>query len=181
VEIEMMSITIRPFVEDLRKLFLPLAEAKKIALTCTVGAGVPEAVLSDELRLRQIISNLLANAIKFTESGSVTLSVQRDPNVTTGAPARILFAVTDTGIGIPAAAMGRLFKPYTQADPSIARKFGGSGLGLSISLHFAKLLGGRITVKSEEGKGSTFTLEIIAEASRGNSPPLSAAPSVSAS
>ncbi len=160
VELEPGPIVLKPFVENLQKLFMPLAEAKKIAFTCTIGAGVPDAILSDELRMRQIISNLLANAIKFTERGSVSLTVECEPGAT---PGRILFAVTDTGIGIPAAAMGRLFKPYTQADPSIARKFGGSGLGLSISLHFAKLLGGRITVKSEPDKGSTFTLEIVAQ------------------
>jgi len=157
VELEVAPIVLKSFVENLQKLFMPLAEAKKIALNISIDRDVPETIVSDELRLRQICSNLLANAIKFTASGSVSLNVSRDPSM----PDRFFFAVTDTGIGIPAAAMGRLFKPYSQADPSIARKFGGSGLGLSISLHFAKLLGGRITVKSEPEKGSTFTLEIV--------------------
>jgi len=159
VEVELAAIQVKPFIEDLQKLFRPLAETKKIAFTCEIGAGVPEMIQSDELRLRQIVSNLVANAIKFTDKGAVALTVEREP----GTPCRLFFAVKDTGIGIPAAAMGRLFKPYMQADPSIARKFGGSGLGLSISLHFAQLLGGRITVKSEQDKGSTFTLEIVAE------------------
>jgi signal transduction histidine kinase len=164
VELSMAPISVRTFVRDLQKLFLPLAEAKKIAFTCTVGEGVPQAILSDELHLRQIISNLLGNAIKFTASGSVTLTVEREPQQMAGSSCQLLFSVVDTGIGIPASAMGRLFKPYSQADPSIAQKFGGSGLGLSISLHFAKLLGGRIVVKSEPGKGSTFTLEIVVDA-----------------
>jgi len=164
VELELTTIRMQPFVEDLQKLFMPLAEAKKLDFTCNVGAGVPEAIRSDELRLRQIISNLLANAIKFTTQGSVTLTVEEETSAAPGSPCRILFAVKDTGIGIPAGSMGRLFKPYTQVDSSIARKFGGTGLGLSISLHFAKLLGGKITVKSEPDKGSTFTLEIVAEA-----------------
>ena len=158
VELELAPIALESFIENLQKLFQPLAEAKKIALTFFIHPDAPATIVSDELRLRQICSNLLANAIKFTNSGSVSLHVSEDPLT----PNRILFAVADTGIGIPAASMGRLFKPYSQADPSIARKFGGSGLGLSISLHFAKLLGGQITVKSEPDKGSTFTLEIMA-------------------
>ena len=162
VEIELTPILLKSFISNLQKLFLPLAGAKKIDLNCVINADVPEAIQCDELRLRQIISNLLANAIKFTNTGSVTLTVQREPSHTSSSSCRLLFAVADTGIGIPAAAMGRLFKPYQQADASIARKFGGSGLGLSISLHFAKLLGGNITVKSEPGNGSTFTLEIEA-------------------
>jgi len=161
VELELTPIVLKTFIENLQKLFLPLAEAKKIDLTFSIHADAPATIVSDELRLRQICSNLLANAIKFTGNGSVSLDVSEDPSM----PNRILFAVTDTGIGIPAASMGRLFKPYSQADPSIARKFGGSGLGLSISLHFAKLLGGQITVKSEPDRGSIFTLEIMAKPS----------------
>jgi len=164
VELELATIQVKPFVEDLQKLFMPLAETKKLAFSCSVGVGVPGAIRSDELRLRQIISNLLANAIKFTDKGAVTLIVEQEAEAAPGSPCRMLFAVKDTGIGIPAGAMGRLFKPYTQVDSSIARKFGGTGLGLSISLHFAKLLGGKITVKSEPDHGSTFTLEIMAEA-----------------
>jgi signal transduction histidine kinase len=163
VELEMTQITLKTFIEDLQKLFRPLAETKKINFDCEVGIGVPAVIVSDELRLRQIISNLLANAIKFTASGSVSLSVKLQSRASAGSPSHLLFVVEDTGIGIPAGSMSRLFKPYQQADASIARNFGGSGLGLSISLHFAKLLGGNITVKSEPGKGSTFTLEIEAK------------------
>jgi signal transduction histidine kinase/ABC-type nitrate/sulfonate/bicarbonate transport system substrate-binding protein len=163
VELELAEIRLQPLMEDLQRLFKPLAETKKLALICSMSADVPEVIVSDQLRLRQIISNLLANAIKFTDKGSVTLTVERDMDAGTGSACRLLFAVKDTGIGIPAAAMGKLFKPYSQVDSSIARKFGGSGLGLSISLHFANLLGGKITVKSEPDKGSTFTLEIMTE------------------
>jgi signal transduction histidine kinase len=163
VEIELSPIALKPLLDDVRALFLPLAESKKLAFNYTIEPEVPNEILSDNLRLRQIISNLLANAIKFTQTGSIELRVKRKRNEKADAPCRILFEVEDTGIGIPASAMGRLFKPYQQADPSIARNFGGSGLGLSISLHLAKLLGGEIMVKSELNRGSVFTLSILAE------------------
>jgi len=163
VAVELTPIQLKPFIHALLRLFRPLAETKNLAFSYTIEPNVPEEILTDELRLRQIISNLLANAIKFTSHGAVTLTIAVEPGANVGSPRRLHFAVADTGIGIPAAAMSRLFKPYQQADTSIARKFGGSGLGLSISLHFAKLLGGEITVKSEPGRGSTFTLEIEAE------------------
>ncbi len=158
VEIELTPISIRPLAQDLHRLFRPLAETKNVEVTCTIAPEVPETILSDELRLRQILSNLLANAIKFTSRGSVSLTVEQSE------AGKLLFVVKDTGIGIPASAMGRLFKPYQQADSSITKQFGGSGLGLSISLYLAKLLGGEIKVTSEVGRGSIFTLEIAAQA-----------------
>ena len=164
VEIELTPICIRPLAQDLHRLFRPLAETKNVEVTCTIAPEVPETILSDELRLRQILSNLLANAIKFTSRGSVSLTVEQSN------AGRLLFVVKDTGIGIPASAMGRLFKPYQQADSSITKQFGGSGLGLSISLYLAKLMGGEIKVTSEVGRGSTFTLEIAAQAINDRSP-----------
>ncbi|MCE0483703.1 MAG: ABC transporter substrate-binding protein [Methylacidiphilales bacterium] len=163
VEIDLTPIALKPFVNGLQKLFRPLAETKKLEFSTRIYADVPEEILGDELRLRQIVANLLANAIKFTVKGSVTLTVDWEPARTGGTKGRLIFVVEDTGIGIPAAALGRLFKPYQQADASIARKFGGSGLGLSISLHLAKLLGGEITVESEPDRGSTFRLIIAAQ------------------
>ncbi len=162
VEVELGLVPVKPFAEDLRRLFLPLAETKKLSLTCVVEPGVPDTIFSDGLRLRQILANLLANAIKFTTEGSVTLTV-RPVTPEKMDEVRLFFEVKDTGMGIPEEAQQRLFKPYQQADSSIARKFGGSGLGLSISLHLAKLLGGTITVQSRVGEGSTFRLEIAAE------------------
>ncbi len=162
VELETSPIEVKSFLEDIQRLFLPAAEIKKLALRCEIDPGMPEMIFSDALRLRQIISNLLANAIKFTESGSVTVTARRKPPGDQASGSRFLFSVQDTGIGIPAQALGRLFKPYQQADASIARKFGGSGLGLSISINLAQLLGGTITVASDPGRGSCFEVEIVA-------------------
>jgi signal transduction histidine kinase len=163
VEVEITSILMKPFIEEIHALFRPLAGSKNLVFNYVIEPGVPEQILSDGLRLRQIISNLLANAIKFTDGGGVQLRVKRAPDAKADAPCQILFEVEDTGIGISPEGMKRLFKPYQQADPSIARKFGGSGLGLSISLHLAKLLGGDITVRTEVNRGSTFTLSILAQ------------------
>ena len=162
VQVELALVEVRPFIEDMRRLFLPLTETKKLAFTATVEDDVPATIVSDGLRLRQIMANLLANAIKFTTTGSVTLHVRQVVERADG-PARLFFDVRDTGMGIPPEALGHLFQPYQQADSSIARKYGGSGLGLSISLHLAKLLGGTITVESRVGQGSLFRLEVESE------------------
>jgi signal transduction histidine kinase/ABC-type nitrate/sulfonate/bicarbonate transport system substrate-binding protein len=147
-------------VRDLGEMFTPAARTKGLALRWEIQAGVPAMVDTDALRLRQILANLLANALKFTAAGVIELTVALQPSA---AGARLCFAVRDTGIGIPAESLAHLFQPYRQADTSIARRFGGSGLGLSISRQLAQLLGGDITVTSVPGRGSTFTLEIPVE------------------
>ena len=132
------------------------ADAKGIHLGLKVAAGVPALVTGDRQRLTQVIVNLLANAIKFTQRGSVSLDVERDP----AEPALLRFTVADTGIGIDAAKLDRIFEPFEQAHDSAAREFGGTGLGLTITRRIVELMGGRIVVRSTPGRGSEFSFAI---------------------
>ncbi len=135
------------------------AAAKGLALRIELDPALPNEIVTDPMRLKQILLNLLGNAVKFTPSGEVRLAARRgaDPE----AP-RIVFEVSDTGIGIPSARLHRLFQAFEQSDASIAGRFGGTGLGLSISRRLARLLGGDITVQSRAGHGSTFCVSICA-------------------
>jgi len=130
------------------------AHGKKLELACLVHHEVPAALRGDPGRLRQILLNLVGNAIKFTEKGEVVLRARLEEKQEGAVVVR--FEVTDTGIGIAQDDRARLFRPFTQADGSTARKFGGTGLGLAISRQLVELMGGRIGVESEEGRGSTF-------------------------
>jgi PAS domain S-box-containing protein len=140
--------------------YAPLAKQKKLDFHISKGRDLPRWISGDPLRLRQILANLITNAIKFTESGSVTLTL------TTTTPAegdgRILVRLTvqDTGIGIPADKLNILFQPFRQIDPSITRQYGGTGLGLAIVESLAKLMHGRVEVTSEEGRGCCFVVEL---------------------
>jgi len=145
--------------------FRPQAEEKGLALHVETGPALPGSVVTDAQRLQQILRNLLANAIKFTESGNVTLRMSAVPAGTLhGVPALdaarsvVAFAVRDTGIGIPEDKLGMIFEAFQQADGTTSRKYGGTGLGLSISKELARMLGGKIDVSSEVGVGSVFTL-----------------------
>jgi signal transduction histidine kinase/ABC-type nitrate/sulfonate/bicarbonate transport system substrate-binding protein len=166
MELEALPVTLPDFLQGLCELYEPAAQAKGVALRHEIRPGVPAAILSDPVRLRQILANLLSNAVKFTSAGAVELVVEAAPAgpMADGlAPHhRLLFQVRDSGVGIPPEKIGRLFEPFVQSDASVARRFGGSGLGLSISRRLAKLLGGTIRVESEPGRGSVFTLEIVA-------------------
>jgi len=136
------------------------AADKGIAFRCDVLAGVPEQILGDERRIRQILINLLGNAVKFTSSGSVVLRIAPTPD------GRFLdFSVEDTGIGISPEMIGRLFQPFVQANSKKNRSFGGTGLGLAISKRIAEAMGGSITVASTPEKGSTFTFRLPLEIS----------------
>ena len=156
------------YPEDLeiyvKKTFTPLTDKKKIALKTKIGKGVPERIETDPQRALQVLKNLLSNAIKFTEKGSVTLNIHLpDKNVFFNNPDLnssncIAFGVSDTGIGIPEDQVNWIFEAFQQADGTVSRKFGGTGLGLTISRSLTRLLGGEIQLKSVEGKGSTFTL-----------------------
>ncbi|MEO6846298.1 MAG: ABC transporter substrate-binding protein, partial [Chthoniobacterales bacterium] len=159
VELEMEPINIRDFTGDLCRLFNAPAEAKKITLNCHIDAQIPTSVITDSMRLRQILGNLCTNAIKFTEVGGVDISVAatRTPD----ALWRLHFEVSDTGIGIASEETVRIFEPYVQANS--VKRYGGTGLGLTISRDLARLLGGELSVKSTPGKGSRFTLEILAK------------------
>jgi len=143
-----------------QRLWLARAEEKGIALTLTIDESVPLYLHFDAVRLGQCISNLVSNAIKFTESGEVAIKATSN-KVARGAA--ISITIRDTGIGMSQAGAGRLFAPFMQADASISRRFGGTGLGLVITQKFAQLMGGEVTVTSIEGTGSTFTLSFVAE------------------
>src|SRR5690606_8684174 len=138
------------------------AQAKGLDLTCRVDAAVPRTVAGDPVRLRQVLTNLVGNAIKFTEHGEVSLRVKSLQDV----PGRVLlhFAVRDSGIGIEPEAQGRLFSAFSQADGSTTRRFGGTGLGLAISKQLVEMMQGRIGVESEPGRGSTFWFTVCLDA-----------------
>lgn len=165
VELETTPVAVTELLRELCALFRPAAEAKELTLRYEVRPEVPPVVVTDALRLRQILSNLLVNALKFTPSGSVDIAVERVVSSAAEKPGfcRLRFHVSDTGVGIAPDRLPHLFEPYVQADASIARRFGGSGLGLSISKRLAQLLGGTITAHSSPGAGSMFTLEIEAK------------------
>ena len=132
----------------------PRAREKGLELRSYMSAGLPPSVSGDAVRLGQVLSNLVGNAIKFTETGTVTVRASAGKNI--GDEAEILFSVSDTGIGIPANKKNSIFEAFSQADASTTRKFGGTGLGLAICSRIVDLMGGRIWVESELGKGSTF-------------------------
>ncbi|HEY4593314.1 MAG TPA: ATP-binding protein [Thermoanaerobaculia bacterium] len=154
LEIEPSPFVLRECLEEAVGILTPKAQSKGLALSCRVADGVPAAIVSDAARLRQILVNLLDNAIKFTPRGEVSLEVERGPE--RDGLVELRFAVRDTGIGIPADRLERLFQPFGQADSSMSRLYGGTGLGLVISQRLAKLLGGRMWVESEPGRGSSF-------------------------
>ena len=134
------------------------AQQKGLEFIFRVDEGVPNGLVGDPLRLKQILTNLTNNAVKFTERGEVELFVSRLSS--DAANVRLRFAVRDTGIGMGEESLARLFRPFSQADESTTRRFGGTGLGLTISQRFAEMMGGAITVTSREGVGSVFTAEI---------------------
>src|SRR5690606_23098084 len=148
----------------LEKLWAPRAKEKGLWLSLSIDPMSETFLRFDPVRVRQCVSNLVSNAIKFTEKGSVTVSVTAP--VTIDGEFDVRIAVSDTGIGMSPATLEKLFTPFTQADSSTSRRFGGTGLGLSISRKLAQLMDGDISVESEEGKGSTFTLSFRAAPGR---------------
>jgi PAS domain S-box-containing protein len=154
LSLEFRRFPVRAVIGDVRQLIRAEANKKKLQIAGTCEAPVPEFLCGDEFRLRQVLSNLAFNAVKFTASGEISIScaVKEQSNE------RIIlrFSVSDTGIGISAADQLKLFQPFAQAESSITRLYGGSGLGLSISKNLVELMGGQIGVESELGKGSTF-------------------------
>ncbi len=160
IDLEDIPFDLAETVSGAIRIVAERAAQKGLALVVEVE---PNVVTSDSARIRQILINLLANAVKFTPAGSVT--VQAAVAQTAQGP-RLELAVTDTGIGISREAMGRLFQHFTQADASIARRFGGSGLGLVICDRIARAMGGSISVASEEGRGSTFSVSLPVSAAR---------------
>ena len=159
VEIAAEPLSVDAVLERVRETFTPLTTEKGLALRIELAPGAPTRLVGDEQRLRQVVKNLVANAVKFTESGEVALRVDAAPGE------RVRFTVSDTGIGIDPAQLDVIFEAFRQADGSTSRKFGGSGLGLSISRDLAQRMGGDISVASEPGRGSTFTLELPVDGS----------------
>jgi CheY-like chemotaxis protein len=154
LEIESVDFDLHTCIEEAVELFAPRADAKKLGIAIFFDENVPSFVAGDAGRTRQIVSNLLGNAIKFTERGEVVVRVRADD--VTDSAARVRVEVTDTGIGISKEAQARLFQPFTQANASTTRQYGGTGLGLAISRKLAELMGGTLSVESTEGVGSTF-------------------------
>lgn len=153
------SLELAALLDQLGSMFRSRVEAKGVTLDLVTAPGVPEAIVSDPQRLRQILVNLIGNAVKFTPQGSIRVLVYSGPPAPDFAPdeRQLYFAVADTGIGIPPDRRDRLFKPFSQVDSSTTRHYGGSGLGLAICDRLVRMLGGEITCESKPDQGSTFT------------------------
>ena len=162
LELERLPFALRDCVESALDLVAMAAARKGLDLAYFIEPDVPETIISDQTRLRQVILNLINNAVKFTEKGEVVLTVARDEGGPADGECRLLFAVRDTGIGIPTDRQGALFQSFTQADATTTRRFGGTGLGLAISQRLVDLMGGRIWLESTEGQGTTFRFTLTA-------------------
>jgi CheY-like chemotaxis protein len=164
LELEAQPFDLRDCIEGALDLVATRAAEKGLDLAYLVGDGTPAAIVGDVTRLRQVLLNLLSNAVKFTERGEIVLSVTAQRLGGADALHELTFSVRDTGIGIPADRIGRLFQSFTQVDASTTRRYGGTGLGLAISQRLTELMGGRISVTSEVGVGSEFRFTIRAAA-----------------
>ena len=166
LELEKTPMDLVETIEGSVDLVAQKAAEKGIELACRIDADVPPALIGDAVRLKQILMNLLNNAVKFTERGEVVLGVSTllpDASSRPGETTLLNFTVRDTGIGIPEDRMDRLFKSFSQVDASTTRRYGGTGLGLVITKRLVELMGGEITVDSEIGKGTTFTFTLPGE------------------
>ncbi len=161
LELELLDLDILTMMEDTAELLAMRAAEKDLELICIVDPAIPAHVQGDSGRIRQILTNLAGNAIKFTRTGEIVLSATRIRD--TAASVTVLFEVRDTGIGIPADRLEAVFAPFTQAESSTTRKYGGTGLGLSICKQLTEMMGGDIGVTSEYGVGSAFHFTICLE------------------
>ncbi|QPF73528.1 hypothetical protein G8A07_11755 [Roseateles sp. DAIF2] len=169
VQIEQHPFSLHDCLREALQPLLLHAHEKGIGLHARVQPGVPLHVLGDALRLRQVLVNLVGNALKFTEKGEVRLEVQRiDDGSACETPAQLRFSVHDTGIGMTREQIAQIFDPFTQADGSITRRYGGTGLGLTIVQRLVNLMGGRVAVESQPGTGSCFSFELSLQ--RGQQP-----------
>jgi CheY-like chemotaxis protein/HPt (histidine-containing phosphotransfer) domain-containing protein len=161
LELERTGFSLNDLLEKVREMVAVRAHEKGLALVCEIAPELPTDRVGDPTRLRQVLLNLLGNAIKFTEVGEVALRVTAEANASVAGALR--FAISDTGIGIPGEKLGAVFERFTQADSSTTRRYGGSGLGLTISKRLVELMGGRIAVESILGKGSVFSFAVPLE------------------
>jgi len=158
LELERTGFSLNDLLEKVTEMVAVRAQENGLTLLCEIAPNVPTDLVGDPIRLRQVLLNLVGNAIKFTESGEVSLCVTPDGD--SSVPTALRFTITDTGIGIPAAKLDQVFERFTQADSSTTRRFGGSGLGLTISKRLVEAMGGRIWVESVVGKGSVFSFAV---------------------
>src|SRR3990167_321135 len=172
MEIEKVDFSIYALIEDSLDIFTVQAHNKGIAFGAYIDPAVPEWLVGDSMRIRQVLNNILSNAVKFTESGEISINVRLIKTaITNDKKLTLLIEVKDTGIGITPEAYMRLFEPFMQGDTSISRKYGGTGLGLAISKRLVELMGGTINVESELGRGSKFWFTIeLAESTHAITP-----------
>ncbi|WP_050767397.1 ATP-binding protein [Aurantimonas manganoxydans] len=166
LDLEEIPLSVDTLVEDVASLFAEKAREKSLSIATMIDVDVPAEVIGDPVRISQVLTNLVNNALKFTETGGVTIAVECVAAEDAGGPPMLGFTIRDTGIGIPADKLGKLFGRFTQADQTITRKFGGTGLGLAISKQLVEAMGGTVRVTSEEGVGSCFGFEVALEIHR---------------
>ena len=171
LDLEHTGFSLGDHLDRVIEMVAPRAEEKGLTLRCEIAPGVSNDLVGDPTRLRQVLLNLLGNAIKFTETGTIALMVE--PEKCGTVPTALRFTVTDTGIGIAGDKLGRIFERFTQADSSTTRRFGGSGLGLTISRRLVELMGGRIWVSSAIDQGSVFAFAVPFEISTAANRPVS--------
>lgn len=158
IELEEAPFDLEQTMDEIMDLVAPSANKKNIELKKTINKGVPKSVVGDSTRLKQIVLNLMGNAVKFTHEGSIELAVRKRSSQE--GMLNLEFAIIDTGIGIPSEKMDFLFESFSKVDSSTTRKYGGTGLGLAISKKLIELMGGKVMVSSEDGKGSKFTFNV---------------------
>jgi len=168
LELEATTFSLSGLVEGVLDILRPQVLAKGLTLDAEIDAGSQDALVGDPTRVRQILFNLSSNAIKFTDRGGVRVHAGTVP--LGGGSTRAMLSVTDTGVGLSAEQLGRLFQPFVQADSSTTRQFGGTGLGLSIVRRLAHAMGGDVAVESKPGVGSTFTVTLTLDAAPADSP-----------
>ena len=172
ISIETVPFRLRDVIEEVEEVLFYPAQDKGIGLECSVDPGIPAVILGDPSRLRQVLMNLADNAVKFTEKGEISVEVVKEDSTPDGAckegMVRLHFMVTDTGTGISSEDQEKIFEKFTQADSSTTRRYGGTGLGLSLSKSLVELMGGNIWVESEVGKGSTFHVALTLSYQQGS-------------
>ncbi len=170
LELENVEFRLRPSVEEVLELLADIAESRGLELICNIQDDLPDRLSGDPGRLRQVLMNLVGNALKFTERGEVAVNIR--VKQVSGTRVTLLFEVMDTGIGITPAQMSRIFEPFHQGDGSTTRRYGGTGLGLSISRRIVEMMGGKISVFSIPGRGSTFSFDASFQFQSSSHPPL---------